>query len=470
MITWIWSKPREQWPESVRAAVEGQERIGEKPDLYRGRPYPAVSSYLKEHEDARAEVTAIVQRLESGSPPPEHRALAQAILEGMLQSLARLKIRFDELVWESDFVKDGSVDRVIERLRAASKAVEQPNGAWAVDASSHGLPKESTLLVFQRADGTSLYITRDIAYHLSKFARFARVIDVLGQDHQLHARSLDAMLEEIGESRRPTYVIYQDITVPEGGRMSTRGGSAVWLDELLAEAVERARAEVLARREDLSVTDVDGSPRRSPRARSDSTSSGRRRTSPSCSDGRTRSRSRDGAGRSSVLLRARLERAPKGRRDATAVPFDATRLSDAEELALVPDHLSLPPDRRLRGPNGSRSLSRPGSPTSSRTSSIASTTRCRCCARPRNGRAVSRWSPRCAKRSVTPSTSSASTPSKRCNLAPSSLHASANNAGRALPAGRLGVQGVSDVRSVAAVAIERGSDARHVTAGYIFEG
>lgn len=257
MITWIWSKSRDSWPESVRQAVDGQEEPGEKPDRHRGRPYPAVSAYLKENEAAREEVARLVQRIESGDPPPEHRVLAQSILGGMLQSLARLQIGFDEFVWESDLVRDGSVDRVLERLRTCPHALQEANGAWAVDASSYGLPKESTHLVIQRGDGTSLYITRDIAYHLAKFARFGRVIDVLGQDHQLHARCLDALLEEIGEARRPTFVIYQDITVPDGGRMSTRGGSAVWLDHLLTEAVDRARAEVMARREDLADSEVD---------------------------------------------------------------------------------------------------------------------------------------------------------------------------------------------------------------------
>ena len=108
-----------------------------------------------------------------------------------------------------------------------------------------------------RADSTSLYVTRDIAYHLSKFARFPRVIDVLGQDHRLHARSLEALLSEIGEARRPEFVIYQDLTVPEGGRMSTRKGTAVYLDTLLDEAVERARREVRARWEEATDDEVD---------------------------------------------------------------------------------------------------------------------------------------------------------------------------------------------------------------------
>jgi arginyl-tRNA synthetase len=336
MITWIWSKPRETWPESVRKAVDGQEEAGEKPDRHRGRPYPAVSAYLKENAEAREEVAVLVQQLESGNPPPEHRALARSILEGMLQSLARLGISFDEFVWESDFVRDGSVGKVLERLRACPHAVEEENGAWAIDASTYGLPKESTHLVFQRGNGTSLYITRDIAYHLTKFARFARVIDVLGQDHQLHARCLDALLEELGEARRPTFVIYQDITVPEGGRMSTRGGSAVWLDHLLAEAVERARTEVLARREDLADADIERI------AEAVATGAVRYHIVRSAPDKPVVFRWEDALsfeGRSGPFVQYSYARASsvlrKGEATEPPYPFDTARLGHPEESALV---------------------------------------------------------------------------------------------------------------------------------------
>ncbi len=257
LITWIWTKPREEWPAEIRASVDGHEVADEKPDAAWGRPYPPASAYLKSHPEAQAEVQELVRRIEDGHAPPEHRKLAEEILGGMLASLGRLGISFDEFVWESDLNRDGSVERVLERLRAAPHAVEEENGAWAIDTSTYGLPKESSRVVFQRGNGTSLYVTRDVAYHLAKFARFASLLDVLGQDHQLHARTLDALLAEVGETRRPRYLIYQDITVPGGGRMSTRGGSAVWLDALLEEAVGRARTEVLARREDLADADVD---------------------------------------------------------------------------------------------------------------------------------------------------------------------------------------------------------------------
>ncbi len=258
MITWIWSKPIDRWPEAIRAALpNGAEATEEKPDRRLGRPYPLVSQYVKNHPEAAEEVGRLVQDLEGGRAPPTHRQLAEEILRGMCASLRRLGIEFDEFVWESSLLADGSVEAVVQRLKAAPHAVREANGAWAIDASGYGLPKESPRIIFLRHDGTTLYTTRDVAYHLEKFRRFDRVVDVLGQDHRLHARTLDALLAEIGEGRRPEYLIYQDLVLPGGGRMSTRGGSAVWLDDLLDEAVKRARDEVRRRRTDLADDALD---------------------------------------------------------------------------------------------------------------------------------------------------------------------------------------------------------------------
>jgi arginyl-tRNA synthetase len=260
MITWIWSQPYPSWPEEIRAAVppETVEDATLRPDVRWGRPYPAVSRFLKTHPEAAAEVQALGHRLERGDEIPRHHELASAILGGMMDSLARIGITFDEFVWESSFLRNGDVERVVGRLAHAPHAVREENGALAIDTESYGLPKDTARVIVTRADGSTLYAVRDIAYHLAKFARFPRAIDVLGQDHHLHSKTLAAMLAEIGEPRSPEFVIYQDITVPEGGRMSTRQGKVVYLDDLLDEAIERARAEVRSRHTDLTEPEVEG--------------------------------------------------------------------------------------------------------------------------------------------------------------------------------------------------------------------
>ncbi len=263
IITWIWSRPKAEWPAEIRddpsVAGEGGSGPAEegKVDHLLGAPYPAASAYLKTHPEAAEQVQELSRKLEAGTAPPEHQQLAERILGGMLASLARLDIRFDEFVWESSLLHDGSVDEVVDRLGRAPHRVDEENGAQAIDVSGYGLPKENQRIIFRRGDGTSLYVTRDVAFHLKKFARFARVVDVLGADHLLHARTLDALLAEIGEARRPEFVLYAYIQAPGGGKMSTRAGTAVHLDDLLSEAVERAKGEVRKRREDLTPEEVD---------------------------------------------------------------------------------------------------------------------------------------------------------------------------------------------------------------------
>ncbi|MCI4323359.1 MAG: arginine--tRNA ligase [Thermoplasmata archaeon] len=259
LISWMWSKPLPSWPPELRSTLppDGAQPPGEKVDQYLGRPYPAANAYVKTHPEASAEVQQISRDLERGVPPPLHETILQQVLDGMLLSLGRLGIRFDEFAWESTFLGDGSVDAVRERLLRTPHAMTEENGAHAIDASSYGLPSESARIIVSRGDGTSLYVTRDVAYHLQKFSRFDRVIDVLGSDHVLHARTLEALFTEMDEARRPEFLLYQFITIAGGGKMSTRAGTAVSLDSLLDEAVRRARVEVSQRRDDLPAEEID---------------------------------------------------------------------------------------------------------------------------------------------------------------------------------------------------------------------
>ncbi|MCI4337033.1 MAG: arginine--tRNA ligase [Thermoplasmata archaeon] len=257
MLGWIWSKPVTSWPAEIRASLDGADRDREKPDRYLGRPYPPVNEYLKGHPEADAEVQAIAHELERGHVDPAYREIVQQVLDGMLLSLQEIGVSFDDFVWESDLIANGAVAAVVERLRHAPHAVQETNGAWAIDATGSGLPQESTRIIVTRGDGTTLYATRDVAYHRRKLAAFDRVIDVLGTNHELHSRVLRILLAEVGEPRLPEFVLYQYITAADGAGMSTRKGTAVYLDDLLEEAVHRARNAIRERHSDLSDAEKD---------------------------------------------------------------------------------------------------------------------------------------------------------------------------------------------------------------------
>ncbi|WP_247002612.1 arginine--tRNA ligase [Halosolutus gelatinilyticus] len=198
--------------------------------------------------EAEAEIEAIMQGLEKGDEETYERVseVVDQVLSGMNACLERLPAEFDEFVKETRFMFDGSTDDLVDRLQDLDEAVYEDD-AWQLDLDAYGIDKN---LVFLRADGTSLYPTRDLAHHEWKFDNYDRAVTVLGEDHKLQANQLRTTLELLGnDTGQLRQVLYSYVNLPEG-KMSTRRGTGVDLDDLLDEAIERARQEVEDRLDD----------------------------------------------------------------------------------------------------------------------------------------------------------------------------------------------------------------------------
>ena len=217
------------------------------------RYYRRGNAYLEEAdpadvEAAEAEISAILQGLEEGDEETYERVgeVVDAVLGGMKDCLARLPAEFDEFVKETRFMRDGSTDDLAARLKESDHAVYEED-AWQLELDDWGIDKN---LVFLRSDGTSLYTTRDLAHHEWKFANYDRAVTVLGEDHKLQADQLGAALEVLGNDTDCLgHVIYSYVNLPDG-KMSTREGTGVMLDDLLDEAIDRAREAVESRMDD----------------------------------------------------------------------------------------------------------------------------------------------------------------------------------------------------------------------------
>jgi arginyl-tRNA synthetase len=220
----------------------------DKPDHEVVEVYRAATERRKADESVEREVSDILSRYERLEPAvtEKFRRVVEKCLEGQKMTLSRMNVFYDEFVWESGFVRDGSVNRIIEALARTTYA-ERKDGALVLNLSSFGMDKE---FVLTRADGTSLYTTRDIAYHIWKLANCDEAVNVLGEDQKLAMQRLEATLKILGEKKLPRIVFYSFVSLPEG-RMSTRKGVVVNLDDLLDEAVARAYVEVDKRRRDL---------------------------------------------------------------------------------------------------------------------------------------------------------------------------------------------------------------------------
>ncbi len=214
--------------------------------------YQQANKMVEEDPAALAQVDEMLRRLEHGDAETVGlaREACEKVLAAITESMRRINIGYDGFTWESRFVQDGTVDQVIERLKASGHCREE-DGAHHLELDSFGISGRETKWVFTRADGTSLYTTRDLAYHMDKFKRTDIAVNVLGEDQKLGMQQLAAALGIMGVERRPEVVFYAFVSLPEG-RMSTRKGRVVYLDDLVDEAVERAYEEVRKRRTDLS--------------------------------------------------------------------------------------------------------------------------------------------------------------------------------------------------------------------------
>lgn len=214
--------------------------------------YQQANRLAEEDPEVLRQIDEMLVKLEHGDAETVRlaREACEKVLRAVTESMARINISYDGFTWESKFVLDGTVDRVIEKLKASEHCREE-EGAFHLELESFGISGRETKWVFTRADGTSLYTTRDLAYHMDKFKRTDVAVNVLGEDQKLGMQELAAALTIIGVDRKPEIVYYAFVSLPEG-KMSTRKGVVVYIDDLIDEAVERAYDEVKKRRTDLS--------------------------------------------------------------------------------------------------------------------------------------------------------------------------------------------------------------------------
>jgi arginyl-tRNA synthetase len=208
--------------------------------------YINANKSLVDEKEHSPEVDAIMKKYEisDAATDKKFKDAIDTAMDGIKETLTRMNIRHDKFIWESRFVRNGDVNRMIERIRETGRA-EIKDGALMVDLNDMGIQKP---LVIQRSDGTSLYTTRDLAYHEWKAAQCDRMIDILGADHKLISSQLKAMLR-ILNLKEPEIVIFEFVSLPEGS-MSTRRGVFISADELLDEVEKAALVEVRKRRPD----------------------------------------------------------------------------------------------------------------------------------------------------------------------------------------------------------------------------
>lgn len=209
--------------------------------------YIGINRYMEENENEREQIEKSVEELmlkyEKGDKKTVNlfENIVNRAIEGIKETLSFLDISHDLYIKESEFIRNGYVDRILNVIDG--KGLLKKEGAWFIDLSSFGHEKE---VVLRRENGTTLYITRDLAYHLWKNENFERFINILGSDHKLIGKQLSDILR-ILNLKPPEIVFFEFVSLPEGS-MSTRKGKFISADELIDKVLNEARKIIMERK------------------------------------------------------------------------------------------------------------------------------------------------------------------------------------------------------------------------------
>ncbi|NLY71093.1 MAG: arginine--tRNA ligase [Clostridiales bacterium] len=229
--------------------IVAYKRWGKEEDVKKAPIQTLLEYYVKFHEEAEKdpsledEARETFTRLENGEE--EEVRLWQWFRDESLKEFNRvyemLGIEFDSYAGES-FYSD-KMKPVIDKMREKNLLIES-EGAHIVDLSEYNLSPA----VIMKKDGSTLYITRDIAAAIYRKDHydFYKNIYVVASQQNLHFQQWIQILELMGyEWARDCVHVPFGLVSLEDGTMSTRHGRVVFLEDVLNKAVEQTKNIIL---------------------------------------------------------------------------------------------------------------------------------------------------------------------------------------------------------------------------------
>ena len=155
----------------------------------------------------------------------------EEILDHIRQDLGALNVSYDEWVYESSLLEDGTVAKCLDHLTNAGHIYEKDDAKW-FRSSNFSDDKDRVVI---RSNGVNTYFMNDVAYHYYKFNRVDEVINLMGSDHHGYGPRLDSVRQALAFNDKSLAMYYIQFAVLCGGEkvsMSTRSAQFVPLKEL----------------------------------------------------------------------------------------------------------------------------------------------------------------------------------------------------------------------------------------------
>lgn len=242
---------------------DSPESTGKKGDVFVGDYYVDFAQNLKkevaelvaqgvdpkEAEKQAPSIIAVNEMLvkwEAGDPEIRKiwKQMNDWVYEAHADTFEKLGVGFDKFYHESDLYEEGK--EIVEEGVERGDFYKKDDGSTWVDLEDAGLDQK--LLV--RGNGTSVYITQDLAVAAHKLQDFGmdRSVYVVGNEQEYHFKVLFEILKKLEKPYADGlyHLSYGMVELPEG-KMKSREGNIVEIDDLIAEvkeAVKESTAEL----------------------------------------------------------------------------------------------------------------------------------------------------------------------------------------------------------------------------------
>lgn len=226
--------------------IEGYKRWGEEYNLEENpieeltKMYIRINDLCKSDEDVLNACRENFRKLEEGDKECIElwNKFKDLSLKEFYKTYDMLGVKFDSLNGES-FYSD-KMPEVIEILEKTGKLIES-QGAKIVDLEDKGI---NTPCIIEKTNGSTTYATRDLAAILyrARTYDFDKCIYVVAYEQNLHFKQVFEVAKLLGLDKKYTdgltHIAY-GMTRLATGKMSTREGNVIKVNELLEESVKR---------------------------------------------------------------------------------------------------------------------------------------------------------------------------------------------------------------------------------------
>jgi arginyl-tRNA synthetase len=242
------------WGTQFGKLIVAYKKWGEEKELKKDPIKYLLKLYVQFHKEAEKDdelddqAREAFKKLEDGNK--EYLQLWEHFRELSLKEFQRiyqiLDVKFDSYHGEAFY--NNILDKTIKELQQKIKT-EMSEGALIVDLEEFNMSP----VMLKKSNGATTYHTRDIAaanYRLKKYNP-DQFLYVVGSEQKLHFRQLFKVLELAGEDKEKfVHADFGLFRFPEG-KMSTRKGKVIFLEDVLDKAITLASKIIEAKNPDL---------------------------------------------------------------------------------------------------------------------------------------------------------------------------------------------------------------------------